>query len=845
MNELNDFFKAMAEAKATDPKHKKIAEVKEHIKEDLGGLFSQISEIKAQDPVAQKAKKIEAQVKTNIKEDLGSLFAELGALKVQKDAILEERPELAEPKLEEPEVVNEEVLIEVAPIEEAPKPINVDKYLTGKTFQQPEPDPVAKEFKVITDKMKFLEQAIAKIAAHGPGSGEVNLRYLDDVDRSSIVDGWFLKYNATIKKFDFASPTAASFNPTDIRAVYAEVKNADTVTIHKGDPVYLYRSTGNKASVILAGNTGDATSAKTLGLAYADFAPGQTGLVITKGVLTGVDTQMYAEGDTLYLGATAGTLTNVKPYSPNHLVYIGVVERANQGQGQIYVSPQNGYELEELHNVNIDNLVALDDGHYLRWNDTAQQWVNEPFPILFSGSYNDLTNKPTLFSGSYTDLTNKPTIPSLTGYATESYVSTAISNLIGAAPSALDTLKEIADQLATDESAVSSLTTAVAGKVSLTGSYANPSWITSLAYSKLTDVPTPDKLLWRTTSPSPGGSYQTLITANDGNATISASTGLANLQTIKSWTFNTSGQLVFPDSSTQTTAWTGTYSYNDLTNKPSLFSGSYTDLTNKPSLFSGSYTDLTNKPTLFSGAGSALTGTSLASGIVSSSLTSVGTLSSLTVTGTVTSNHTTAFIAGDNAISGVALQIPSEGAIRNLTNGANNNMYFDVSVGGTSQGQFQFRSSSAFTNVLTMSPTAFNVNPNAVVTAKTASFGRLAWNSAIDTELTIDDYRFRVSNSGGIYPQIISNVSGQTKNSAWTAVAAISGSAVGQGGSPGTLVPNNSWTSLYTFAAMNSAGDTVTVTLQDKSQGRIYRITFMRSDNGSTTGYNIIAERLL
>jgi hypothetical protein len=224
--------------------------------------------------------------------------------------------------------------------------------------------------------------------------------------------------------------------------------------------------------------------------------------------------------------------------------------------------------------------------------------------------------------------------------------------------------------------------------------------------------------------------------------------------------------------------------------------------------------------------------------VTASSLTSVGTLAG------VTSNAATAFIAGDSAISGVALQIPREGALRNLTNGLSN-MYFDVSIGGTSQGQFQFRSSSAFTNVLTMSPTAFNVNPAAVVTARTPSFGRLAWNSAIDTELTIDDYRFRVSNSGGIYPQIISNVSGQTKNSAWTAVAAISGQAVGQAGSTGNLVPNNAWVSLYSFAAMNSAGDTVTVTLQDKNQGRIYRVTFMRSDDGSTTGYNIVAERLL
>jgi hypothetical protein len=35
-------------------------------------------------------------------------------------------------------------------------------------------------------------------------------------------------------------------------------------------------------------------------------------------------------------------------------------------------------------------------------------------PTLFSGSYTDLSNKPVLFSGSYTDLTNKPAIPSMT-----------------------------------------------------------------------------------------------------------------------------------------------------------------------------------------------------------------------------------------------------------------------------------------------------------------------------------------------------------------------------------------------------------------------------------------------
>lgn len=40
-----------------------------------------------------------------------------------------------------------------------------------------------------------------------------------------------------------------------------------------------------------------------------------------------------------------------------------------------------------------------------------------------------LPNTTTLFSGSYNDLTNKPTIPSIAGLATESYVDNAVANI--------------------------------------------------------------------------------------------------------------------------------------------------------------------------------------------------------------------------------------------------------------------------------------------------------------------------------------------------------------------------------------------------------------------------------
>jgi hypothetical protein len=208
----------------------------------------------------------------------------------------------------------------------------------------------------------------------------------------------------------------------------------------------------------------------------------------------------------------------------------------------------------------------------------------------------------------------------------------------------------------------------------------------------------------------------------------------------------------------------------------------------------------------------------------------------MNVQGAVTSNASgsTAFIAGSGAVSGVALQMPRAGAIRDVYNGAST-IYFDVSTGGSTNGDFQFRSSNAFTNYLTINSSG--------LTSRTPSVAKLAWNSAVATELTVDNYRFRVQSSGSPTAQIISNTSGSV-NSAWTAVASISGSAIGQTGSTGALISNSAWTNLY-GSNMGSAGDTIVVNLQDKSAGRIYRVTFMRSDDGATTGYNIIAERLV
>jgi len=134
----------------------------------------------------------------------------------------------------------------------------------------------------------------------------------------------------------------------------ATVKNAESVAITRGQVVYLYSATGGFASVKLAYNTSDATSAKTFGVVSdASIAPNGTGTVTCVGVVDKLNLGAYNDGDTVYLGATAGTITTTKPYAPNHLVYVGIIQRANAGNGQLYVRVQNGYELDEIHDVQI------------------------------------------------------------------------------------------------------------------------------------------------------------------------------------------------------------------------------------------------------------------------------------------------------------------------------------------------------------------------------------------------------------------------------------------------------------------------------------------------------------
>jgi hypothetical protein len=169
--------------------------------------------------------------------------------------------------------------------------------------------------------------------------------------------------------------------------MFAYVTNADSVTINRGQPVYAFGATGDRMTVKLANNTSEATSSKTVGLVFStSIGPNQKGYIITQGVIDGINTNAYSAGDTLYVGNTAGALTNTMPLAPNHLTRIGIVERANAGNGQIYVFVQNGFQLDELSDVDITTTPLANNQFLVYTTGVNNLWKNRTLGNVLGGT---------------------------------------------------------------------------------------------------------------------------------------------------------------------------------------------------------------------------------------------------------------------------------------------------------------------------------------------------------------------------------------------------------------------------------------------------------------------------
>lgn len=158
-----------------------------------------------------------------------------------------------------------------------------------------------------------------------------------------------------------------------------EVKAAESMTI--GQAVYVsgFDNSSNNIVVSKASNAQESTSSKTLGLIGSTLSANAKGFVITEGLLSGLNTGSATAGDPVWLGTGGNLIFGLanKPYAPAHLVYLGVVTRAQTNNGEIFIQPQNGFELREIHDVLLDSNSSIADNEVLAYDSVSGLWKNQ------------------------------------------------------------------------------------------------------------------------------------------------------------------------------------------------------------------------------------------------------------------------------------------------------------------------------------------------------------------------------------------------------------------------------------------------------------------------------------
>ena len=411
MNELNDFLNLISDAKkesenkignyTIDNLSDKIKEnpfssllettkiiheepeITQIKKPDTSFLFGKIKDnsfLSLLESEIVKSKEVE-QVEQIQEQEFASLFDT--AKVTLKDEII------AEPIVTE---IVEEVIPEV--LVEAPKSLtdasHYDKLFKTNVdlFNQPKLPKVNPEMKAVTDKLQYMENWLSKISMAGPGGGEVNLRWLDDIDRSSIANGRYLKYNQFTNKFQFDNPNAnevgvldylqlntngpgidpfpgtLSWNPTE-DCLNVTQNDGSTLQVGLENYIQVHNHTGStllNGSVVKFSGV-DSTIADLplcelmvsdsnseplyiIGVLTNDIGINQSGRATILGRVHDVNTtgsdvnETWNVGDILWVHPTLpGKMTKVKPTLPNIATSVAAIVSLGTTDGTLLVRP--------------------------------------------------------------------------------------------------------------------------------------------------------------------------------------------------------------------------------------------------------------------------------------------------------------------------------------------------------------------------------------------------------------------------------------------------------------------------------------------------------------------------
>lgn len=383
---------------------------------DLNDLFNLLAEekkkqqtIKAEQQIIETFSKLLSSI--TIKEEKPSLIEISHSAGETQDIDIEEIS--SDIFIEEHNIIVEETIPEKQEIKE------VTLGLIGGNTSTKTIDPLTplnQNFVTFDDLQKHYKTYLARIQQQMStlgGGGEVNFRYLDDVDRSTMSsqnDNWVLEYNALTKRVQFTNKIGpidrVSFDLNhehdEIRTVgtlcwsssddtlnlehtggvtqqigqelYAYVRNRSGSTIQNGTVVRFDGAEQNGTSrLLIAPFLGDGTypSLYGLGITTQDIDDDDDGYVTVWGKIRNIDTSLWNVGDILYVSAnTAGELTNLKPTAPNNVIPVAAVLRKSVLDGEIFVRPT--IEQQKYY------------GRFGRTTTQTANTINTGYPIVFN-----------------------------------------------------------------------------------------------------------------------------------------------------------------------------------------------------------------------------------------------------------------------------------------------------------------------------------------------------------------------------------------------------------------------------------------------------------------------------
>lgn len=288
-------------------------------------------------------------------------------------------------------------------------------------FNQPNSQKFEPSIKILQEKLKFLEDWVSKISMAGPGSGEVNFRWLDDVNRDTIGNtDQILRYNPNDKKFffgqlsgdqgpirslEFDNSGAGITNPNPGTLEWNTEK--DCLNVYQNDNTVLQVGLENYIRVHnISGNTlnngtlvqfsgvngdnetptcvpfianGDSNPLYVIGVLTETIAHDSYGRATVFGEVRNLNTtgsdvsEVWQEGDLLWASdINPGKLTKVRPTAPSVCISIAAVILPDSENGILLVRPTT--------------FPRLYYGSFFDTTDQSANTTNTPFAVRYSNT---------------------------------------------------------------------------------------------------------------------------------------------------------------------------------------------------------------------------------------------------------------------------------------------------------------------------------------------------------------------------------------------------------------------------------------------------------------------------